>query len=334
MSYCTNIQWCDSTINPTMGCHGCELWNPANGTKICYAGSLHDRYGGKTPGYSPTFSELTIWPGRMDKAARWSDLSGKDREDKPWLNGLPRLIFVSDMSDSLSEGVDFEYLRKEVITAATSDKGRRHRFLWLTKRPHIMAKFSNWLDDKGGWPDNIWAGTSITGVATTSRISPLLEVGDDSTIRFVSLEPQFQEVDLTAWLPDLDWVIQGGTSGPRATTQPFDIGWARNLIQTCSKPGMPSYFLKQLGSNPVYGDTSLRLKDRHGGDWDNWPDHLADLKVRQMPIVPSDTTECGAALVPRVDVPAVTDDAKKRRRHEAAVKAWQTRRMRATQSPQ
>jgi protein gp37 len=28
MSVTTKIQWCDSTCNPTMGCEGCELWNP------------------------------------------------------------------------------------------------------------------------------------------------------------------------------------------------------------------------------------------------------------------------------------------------------------------
>jgi len=334
MSECTNIQWCDSTVNPTMGCCGCELWNPVNETKICYAGLLHDRYGGKTPGYSPTFSQLTTWPGRMERAAKWSDLSGKNRKDKPWLNGLPRLIFVSDMSDSFSEGIDFEYLRTEVIVAATSANGRRHRFLWLTKRPQIMARFSNWLNDKGGWPDNIWAGTSITGPATTSRISPLLDVGDECTTRFISLEPQFSEVDLTAWIPHVDWIIQGGSSGARATAQPFEIGWARNLIRICSQPGMPRYFLKQLGSNPVENGTPLRLKDRHGGDWGNWPDHLADLKVRQMPIVPSDATESAATLPPRVDGPVAADDVRKRRRHEAAVKAWQTRRARTRKTPE
>src|ERR1035438_2009215 len=25
----TKIQWCHSTVNPVMGCDGCELWKPA-----------------------------------------------------------------------------------------------------------------------------------------------------------------------------------------------------------------------------------------------------------------------------------------------------------------
>jgi hypothetical protein len=29
MAKSTPIQWCDSTVNPVMGCEGCELW-PSN----------------------------------------------------------------------------------------------------------------------------------------------------------------------------------------------------------------------------------------------------------------------------------------------------------------
>lgn len=63
MSKNTKIQWCDSTANPTMGCDGCELWGPKR--KTCYAGLLHTRFGGVTPGYAPSFGEVTLFPGRM-----------------------------------------------------------------------------------------------------------------------------------------------------------------------------------------------------------------------------------------------------------------------------
>jgi protein gp37 len=214
MSMATKIQWCDSTCNPTMGCEGCELWNPKTGERSCYAGVLHLRYGGVTKGYSPTFEELTFWPGRMAEAARWPDLTGKPRKDKPWLDGLPRLIFVSDMSDALSAVVPFDFLEEEVVRAVTSLNGQRHQWLWLTKRPDRMAQFSDMLKAKGAhWPKNLWAGTSITTQGTTSRIRHVLRVGDESTIRFLSVEPQRAEIDLREWLPRLDWVIQGGESG-------------------------------------------------------------------------------------------------------------------------
>ena len=68
MSKNTTIQWCDSTVNPTMGCDGCELWDQKR--KSCYAGILHMRFGGATKGYAPSFEEVTLFPGRMAEAAR------------------------------------------------------------------------------------------------------------------------------------------------------------------------------------------------------------------------------------------------------------------------
>ena len=35
MSIKTKIQWCDSTVNPTMGCDGCELWGAHPAVLLC-----------------------------------------------------------------------------------------------------------------------------------------------------------------------------------------------------------------------------------------------------------------------------------------------------------
>lgn len=272
----TNIQWCDSTVNPTMGCDGCELWGP--GRRSCYAGMLHQRYGGRSSGYAPVFEQVTRFPGRIADAARWPDLAGSPRPDKPWLDGSPRLVFTSDMSDALSKGVSFEYLTTEIIAAVTSAEGQRHRWLWLTKRPSRMAEFSRWLSGLGQpWPENLWAGTSITAAATCGRVTELLEVGDERTTRFLSVEPQVEPISLANWLPELDWVIQGGESGesPRA----FDQDWARSLMVECERAGVP-YFLKQLGAQPVEKGQRIKLRDRHGGDWSEWPE---DLRRREVP---------------------------------------------------
>jgi protein gp37 len=278
MSVGTKIQWCDSTCNPTMGCEGCELWNAKTGERSCYAGVLHSRFGGVTKGYSPTFEELTYWPGRMAEAARWRDLTGTARKDKPWLDGLPRLIFVSDMSDALSAVVPFDFLEKEIIRSVTSPDGHRHQWLWLTKRPDRMAKFGDTLKAKGVmWPANLWAGTSITSCGTTGRVKHLLRVGDDNTIRFLSVEPQRGEIDLSEWLPHLDWVIQGGQSGRKR--HPFHLEWALELISQCKKAGI-AYFLKQLGSAVLAKEQRLQFNDRHAGDWSEWPE---EVRLRQMP---------------------------------------------------
>lgn len=312
MSISTKIQWCDSTCNPTMGCEGCELWT--KNVKKCYAGTLHVRFGGASSGYADTFEDVTTFPGRMEEATRWADLTGTDRPEKPWLNGYPRLIFVSDMSDSLSSTVEFDYLESEIIANVTSDLGSRHHWLWLTKRPDRMAKFSRWLEESGRpWPSNLWAGTSITSQNTTSRIRHLLRVGNDSTIRFLSVEPQYEFIDLTPWLPDLDWIIQGGESGHGANA--FDIDWAHSVIRDCRTHGVP-YFLKQLGAVVRSNESGLTFNDGHAGDWSEWPDSL---KVRQ---IPSIGKLLGATLNAEV--------AQALKRRNAALRAWETRRKNAT----
>ncbi len=327
MSVTTKIQWCDSTCNPTMGCEGCELWNPKTGERSCYAGVLHLRYGGMTKGYSPTFEELTYWPGRMAEAARWSDLTGTARKDKPWLDGLPRLIFVSDMSDALSAEVPFDFLEQEIVSIVTSPSGQRHQWLWLTKRPDRMAQFSSMLKHKGiGWPKNLWAGTSITTQGTTSRIKNLLQVGDENTIRFLSVEPQREKIDLGEWLSRLDWVIQGGQSGRSA--RPFHLEWALDLMGQCKNVGV-AYFLKQLGSMVFSENQKLRFRDSHAGDWSEWP---KEARVRQMPkrvlsVVrqgPLPLFTDGDNAQPDKRLPLEVEGDSKAR--QAALKAWETRR--------
>ena len=273
MSIKTKIQWADSTCNPTMGCDGCELW--AKDRKSCYAGSLHVRFAGGNSGYAPTFKDVTQFPGRMAEATRWSDLNGKDRSEKPWLNGLPRLIFVSDMSDSLSAAVPFEYLAEEVIANVTSALGKRHQWVWLTKRPERMAKFSQWL--KRPWPSNLWAGTSVTSQATAKRINGLLNVGNKDTIHFLSVEPQVEALDLSQWLPHISWVIQGGESGRKV--RPFHMEWAKSLSEQCKHHGV-SYFLKQLGSQVCRRGKRVIFEDDHASNWSEWPKNL---RVRMMP---------------------------------------------------
>ena len=283
MSLKTKIQWCDSTVNPTMGCDGCEIWDAHR--KTCYAGSLHRRFGGSTVGYAPTFEDVTMFPGRMAEASRWADLSGKPRPDKPWLDGMPRIIFVSDMSDALSRVVTFEFLKAEIVDIVAGELGSRHQWLWLTKRPNRMAEFHRWLAGRGiDWPVNLWAGTSVTSRATTGRIRHLLEVGDDRTMRFLSVEPQVEEIDLTPWLPMLDWIIQGGESGRKA--RPFQLAWAQSMRERTQIHGVP-LFVKQLGSTVMDGETPVRFNDGHAGDWSEWPDRVC---ARAMPILPKRTT--------------------------------------------
>tara|TARA_R110002072_G_scaffold303090_1_gene493163 strand:+ start:7020 stop:7949 length:930 start_codon:yes stop_codon:yes gene_type:complete len=279
VSVTTKIEWCDSTVNPVMGCEGCELWNGQ--VQSCYAGVLHRRFGGSTTGYAPSFEEVTKFPGRMAEAARWRDLAMEKRPHKPWLDNQPRFIFISDMGDSLSSSVDFAYLENEVINQVKSDSGRSHVWLWLTKRPQRMAEFSEHLQRRGiDWPHNLWPGTSLTTQKSLSRLSPLRDIGDRGNHRFLSVEPQVEHICLTNRLDGFSWVIQGGESGVEARS--FDIDWARSLRDECHEAGA-AYFLKQLGSRPTENGNPFPISRGHGNDWTEWPE---DLQLREVPISP------------------------------------------------
>ena len=174
----TKIQWCHSTINPVMGCDGCELWKSAPAiaaimltmlilltkkpkatlrqaiaravgdrktselyrdrervaeelaTRLnlpreqqkqvvdvvrrqckCYAGLLGTFRAGHA-GYADAFESPKHYPGRVANAAGWNLPDEREILHKPWLGGLPRLIFISDMGDALSKSVSFDYLGK------------------------------------------------------------------------------------------------------------------------------------------------------------------------------------------------------------------------------
>lgn len=273
MSKYTQIQWCDSTCNPTMGCDGCELWNKHK--RICYAGNSTERYKGKSPGYPARFEDVTQYPGRMAKAAAWKPITPAERAEKPWIPAeLPRLIFISDMSDALSKAVPFDYLEREIIDIVAAWP---HIGIWLTKRPRRMAEFSAWLEAKGKpWPRNLWALTSVTDQRTAeARIPELLKVGNAHTVRGISMEPLLGGVALQALkTPDgdldalsgkywngymaptgrsgarLDWVIVGGESGEPEKVEPCSVEMIANVVADCRKMGV-AVFVKQLGSAPT-----------------------------------------------------------------------------------
>lgn len=340
MSRKSNIQWCHSTINPVMGCQGCELWpKPVQfvtqmvdalrnsslthdgdlrsvvseiigdrstsdiyrerkmiarqiATKLkvtqaepdvlvdvvrqlckCYAGLLGTNRAGHK-GYADSFDRVKLFPGRMADAAKYKDPSPDEVRAKPWLKGAPRTIFVSDMGDALSTPVEFEYLQCEIIANVTSDPGRRHLWLWLTKRPERMAQFGEWLADRGiQWPDNLVAMTTVTSQKTVGRIDALRRV--PAKFRGLSVEPLFGPVNLP--LEGIHWVIVGG--GSDALAEPFKIEWAEEIHRQCQSSGA-AFFLKQLGKNPCLKGEQLKLKHGHGGDWEEWPSHL---RVREIP---------------------------------------------------
>lgn len=135
-------------------------------------------------------------------------------------------------------------------------------WLLLTKRPELIALFAPWAAS-GNWPDNVWLGTSI-GLQqhAAARLEALLS--HQAVVRFVSAEPLLGPLDLSHWLPSLQWVIVGGESGPGA--RPMWPEWARALREQRQVAGVP-FFFKQWGGR-THG-AGGRLLDGH--TWDDMP---------------------------------------------------------------
>jgi protein gp37 len=249
---------------------------------VCFAHELHLMRGiditkpdkRPHPGHAPQFEQVTLFPGRVAKAASLSDLFGKVRRDKPWLDYLPRSIFISDMGDALSEAVEFDYLKTEIIDEVGTEHGLRHLWQWITKNPKRMAEFGKWLEDQGvAWPGNLVPVNTVTSRKTVVRITQLMSV--PSRFKGVIAEPLWEQVTLP--LENVDWCIVGGQSGHRP--KPFDLAWIQSLQSQCEGAGT-SLFVKQLGSNPIWNGTPLKLTHDHGGDWSEWPD---EFRIREMP---------------------------------------------------
>lgn len=282
MSRHTNIEWCDSTVNPTSGCDGCELFNAKEpGKAICYAKFIHEQrfaWQARQPGsaweqhYAQTFSEVRTISGRIHEATYWGDLRGKLRLNaKPWLDLLPRCIFVGDLSDIMSRDVPDDFLEAEVFAPMENERGRMHVWMVLTKRPKRLADFSE--RRPGGLPCNVIAMCSVTDQATAdARVPHLLRVR--ARWHGVSAEPLLGDVSLGRWMypdqPHLDWVIIGGASGSNAPV--CDVGWIEAIADDCRQAGVAT-FVKQLGKR-------AGLSHPKGGDVSEWP---AGLAVREMP---------------------------------------------------
>jgi protein gp37 len=170
--------------------------------------------------------------------------------------------------------------------------------------------------EKGGWPlPNVWLGVSVEDQKTADERIPIL-LKTPAAVRWISAEPLLGALDLTdidyertcridslrgehgVFRPlqgktsQLDWVVVGGESGPKA--RPFNLDWARDIVMQCKDAGV-ACFVKQLGARAFHEeivfDTDrcidgvpkhypIELADRKGGNIEEWPQ---DLRVREYP---------------------------------------------------
>jgi protein gp37 len=231
------------TFNIAWGCV-----KVSEGCKYCYADTLSSRYG------------FALWGPRAERrtfgAKYW-------RRPLLWNKRAQRLghrlnVFCSSMADVFEAHPVVSQERQKLWPLI--EQTPLLNWLLLTKRPQNVLEMVPW---PGVFPDNVWIGTSVENQRRADeRVPVLLEV--PAVVRFLSCEPLLGPVDLSAWLPSLQWVIVGGESG--AAARPMSPEWARSLCDACVAERVP-FFFKQWGGR--YHSAGGRLFD--GRTWDEMP---------------------------------------------------------------
>lgn len=258
MAESTNIEWCDHTHNPWIGC---TKVSPA--CDHCYAETQNDFRKWNKDGWGPHAPRKRTSVANWRKPLQWDKQAAAD--------GVRRRVFCASLADVFDNHKSIsEEWRADLweLIAETQNLD----WLLLTKRPQNIKRFlpSEWDGGSWGgpWP-NVWLGTTVENQEEADRRIPhLLSV--PAKVHFLSCEPLLGEVDLTnIRLPNgdflnamtgeihdpqtgcvvreidpLDWVICGGESGPNA--RPMHADWARSLRDQC-KASCVAFFMKQMG---------------------------------------------------------------------------------------
>lgn len=214
----TKITYLQGVWNPFEGCSPIS-----EGCLNCYAlGRLH-RFGHPT---APT-----LHPERLDE----------------WLKRKGRIVGVGFQSDWLNDAIPIGFLAEVGRRMAQAPQ---HVYLLLTKRtarlePVLRDLRTEFGVDLGAM-DNVWFGATVESDKRAYRARELIAA--PVSHRWLSIEPQVEAVWPEAFLHPgeapaaIEWVVQGCESGARR--RPFVLAWARNVMDACSRWGVP-YYLKQ-----------------------------------------------------------------------------------------
>lgn len=238
----SEIQWTQATWNPW---HGCKKVSP--GCKYCYMYRDKDRYG-----QDPS----TVLRSKSNFKAPLS-----------WQDG--KLIFTCSWSDWFIE--DADEWRNEAWDIIR--KTPQHTYQILTKRPErIESNLPDYFDEL----NNVWIGVSVESQHQVDRLKYLIDL---PCLIFASFEPLIGPIEWHPHMNFLHWMIIGGESGNETGKwryRPMETNWLRKLVDGAFFNGVPC-FVKQLGT---YQAKLLKLKDRHGGDINEWP---VCFQTRQFP---------------------------------------------------
>lgn len=193
MSEKTNIEWCDSTFNPWIGC---TKVSPA--CDHCYA----ER---STPARALGVNWGPGAPRHRTSVANWSLPKRWDAQHQAFFNlhGRRQRVFCASLADVFDNQVDPQWRADlfELIEATPNldwlilTKRIGNAALMITNALLKMPDLKSRDGQQWPWP-NVWLGATITSQVEADRDIPkLMEVC--AAKRFLSMEPLLGPVDLT-----------------------------------------------------------------------------------------------------------------------------------------
>lgn len=265
----TRIEWtatprADGTLAPGHTANlwwGCEKVSGNRGCDNCYAEAWAKRFDVQWGADAERKEVKGIW----NNIKSWQDKARAAGEVHKVFTGSmmdifekPKLIKVT-MPGGQQMATNTNFLRDRFFNLIVPNSPNL-LFLLLTKRPSNINKYvpRAWIYDP---PPNIMYGMTVVDVKTMEDYKPHFDRVKGP--KFLSVEPQMDFIDFSTpgYLDGIDWLIQGGESGPNR--RGFDTEWARHTRDVCAKAGV-KYFFKQVDKIlPIPGDLNVRQYPNH-----------------------------------------------------------------------
>lgn len=202
----TEIDWCDMTWNPVVGCtgEGC----PGRNT-WCYAARVARARTGRLCTIMPTADQVETYglDPELSLCAQYHPHLHEERLEEPMRRRKPTTIFLCSMCDLWDAAVEPEWRERimEII-----QRTPQHRYIAPTKQPQRL----DWMP-----LGNLCIGTSITAPYERWRQDKLAQAYNGVGPLALSIEPLLMAMGDHGedWIdPRIDWVIIGGLTGAGA----------------------------------------------------------------------------------------------------------------------
>lgn len=210
----TKIDWCDSTVNPVVGC--------PNGCAYCYAKRINNRFG---------------------YVENWDCPEFKPDALKKFNAKTSRAVFIDSMSD-------IGHWRPEwmvqILQAMANNP--QHDYIALTKTSlaELNEKIGAALEKVDGDFD-LYIGKSVATQAQADAFN-----AENEFIDFLSIEPLLEPIDLKDAVQLVQAIIIGAETGNRKGKVTPDAAWVRDLVKQADAAEIRVFMKESLRS--IMGD--------------------------------------------------------------------------------